>query len=120
MFSEPDIPSNLSVFIKTGKIVELSWKPPLSGEYSGFKLIILSEEDEQSARSYDFKKDVLSFTIRDLTPGASYEIQLYTVHGENESTDFQSSNFTTSKYYLLLLANERKAVLYQSRYLQEI
>lgn len=37
-------------------------------------------------------------TVRDLTPGCTYEAQLYSVFKEKESSQFLSFNFTTSEY----------------------
>ena len=34
-------------------------------------------------------------TLKDLTPGATYEIQLYSVYEQKESTAYISTNFTT-------------------------
>lgn len=101
--SEPDPPSNLSVDVQTGKIVELLWDPPFTGGYTGFKLVILSSEDDLSPRTFDLSQDSLSFTLRDLTPGASYEVQLSTVYQDKESSIFISSNFTTSNFAFLAL-----------------
>ena len=36
-----------------------------------------------------------AFQLRDLTPGATYEIQLFTVYENKESTAYISTNFTT-------------------------
>ncbi|GFY75034.1 tyrosine-protein phosphatase 10D [Trichonephila inaurata madagascariensis] len=93
--TEPDPPSNLSVDVQTGKIVDVVWDPPIMGGYSGYKLAILSSEDDLSPRSFDLAEDSLSFTLQDLTPGASYEVQLSTLYQEKESSVFISSNFTT-------------------------
>lgn len=82
--------------VQTGKIVELVWDPPFTGGYSGFKLVILSAQDDLSPRTFDLPEDSLSFALRDLTPGASYEVQLSTVYQDKESSVFISSNFTTS------------------------
>ncbi|XP_015930334.2 tyrosine-protein phosphatase 10D isoform X2 [Parasteatoda tepidariorum] len=93
--TEPDPPSNLSVDVQTGKIVDLVWEPPLQGGFSGYKLAILSSQDDSSPRYFDLPEDSLSFTLQDLTAGASYEVQLSTLYQEKESSVFISSNFTT-------------------------
>ena len=42
----------------------------------------------------------LQYHIRELTPGATYQVQAYTVYDNKESVAYTSRNFTTSKFYL--------------------
>lgn len=93
--TEPDPPTNLSIDVQTGKIVQLTWDPPLIGGYTGYKIAILSSQDDEGLRTFDLDEEPLPFILRDLTPGASYEVQLSTVYQDKESSVFISSNFTT-------------------------
>ena len=40
-------------------------------------------------------EDQLPFALWDLTPGASYELRLYTIFEKKQSEGFISTNFTT-------------------------
>lgn len=100
LISVPDPPSNLSVSVRSGKTAIISWSPPAQGSFSSFKLKIyplsntldpkppsLTIEDVQSS----------SYILRDLTPGATYQVQAFTVFEGKESAAYTSRNFTTSK-----------------------
>jgi receptor-type tyrosine-protein phosphatase beta len=92
----PDPPSNLSIDIKSGKVADIEWNPPSTGGYSGFKLkVIPLNEAQKSIRNIVIREDSSPFQLRDLTPGATYEIQLYTVYENKESAAYISTNFTT-------------------------
>ncbi|XP_076348974.1 tyrosine-protein phosphatase 10D-like isoform X1 [Tachypleus tridentatus] len=95
--TEPDPPASLSVKPFPGKIVDLSWDPPAEGEYSGYQMTIipLSEQDTTRIRNIQLDKDPTPFRLRDLTPGGTYEIQLYSVFKNRESSVFVATNFTT-------------------------
>ncbi|XP_054160491.1 tyrosine-protein phosphatase 10D-like isoform X2 [Oppia nitens] len=94
----PDPPRELSIDVQSGKSVELDWKPPIKGGVSGYKLAIvpLSEQDETGIRNLEVgANDPFPVAIRDLTPGASYEVQLHSVLLGKPSNVFLSANFTT-------------------------
>lgn len=92
----PDPPSNLSIEIKSGKVASIEWNPPSVGGYSGFKLkVIPLSEPQKSIRNIVIREDSSPFQLRDLTPGATYEIQLFTVYENKESAAYISTNFTT-------------------------
>lgn len=92
----PDPPSNLSIDISDSKIALLKWQPPSSGGFSGFKLkVIPLSEPSKSIRNIVIREDSSPFQLRDLTPGATYEIQLFTVYENKESAAYISTNFTT-------------------------
>ncbi|CAL4063294.1 unnamed protein product, partial [Meganyctiphanes norvegica] len=93
----PPPPSNLSIDVISGQMVKVSWEPPKIGGYSAFKLklIPLSEELQNSVRNVVISEGQLPFNLRELTPGASYELQLYTLYDNKESAAYISSNFTT-------------------------
>jgi hypothetical protein len=76
----------------------LNWKPPHDGIVSSYKVTIipLSEQDETGVRNIRVgSSDELPISIRDLTPGASYEVQLHSVYLNKASNAFVSTNFTT-------------------------
>lgn len=78
--------------------MHLAWQPPASSMVSGYKLTIipLSEQDETGVRHMDIAaEETFPVTLRDLTPGASYEIQLYSTLQQATSNLFLSANFTT-------------------------
>lgn len=48
-------------------------------------------------RTIPIEGNELSYQVRDLMPGASYQVQAYTVFDNRESLAYTSRNFTTSK-----------------------
>ena len=75
----PDPPSNLSIDVSDGKNALLRWQRPDHGGYSGFKLkVIPLSEPSKSIRNIVIRENSSPFQLRDLTPGATYEIQLFT------------------------------------------
>jgi len=90
----PDPPSNLNIDVQSGKIAVVRWDPPTIGSHSGFKLkVIPLSEPGKTIRNIVIRET--KSTLRDLTPGASYEIQLFTVYENKESQAYISTNFTT-------------------------
>ncbi|XP_053209965.1 tyrosine-protein phosphatase 10D-like [Panonychus citri] len=78
----PNPPRDLQIEVVSGKIVHLDWSPPTSGSITGYGLTIvpLSEQDETGIRNLQVAiTDDLPLTLRDLTPGGTYEIQLQSV-----------------------------------------
>lgn len=105
-FTVPPPPRNLEIQVQSGKNAMVSWEPPLIGKYSAFKLkVIPLSEPQDSTRNVVIKEAQLPFNLRDLTPGASYELQLYTVYEKKESDAYISSNFTTRKSQVWKLTN---------------
>ena len=65
--------------IKSYLHFRLRWQPPASGGYSGFKLkVIPLSEPAKNIRNIVIRENASPFQLRDLTPGATYEIQLFT------------------------------------------
>ncbi|KAK8376280.1 hypothetical protein O3P69_008762 [Scylla paramamosain] len=92
----PAPPRNLDIQVLSEKNASVTWDPPLSGSYSAFKLkVIPPSEPQDSTRNVVIKEAQLPFILRDLIPGASYELQLYTVYEKKESDAYISSKFTT-------------------------
>lgn len=94
----PDPPSNLSVSVKSGKIALITWSPPTQGNYTSFKLKILGLSDYQYAnKTILIDDESFQYQMKDLTPGATYQIQAYTIFEGKESVAYTSRNFTTSE-----------------------
>ncbi|KAG9509621.1 Tyrosine-protein phosphatase 10D, partial [Fragariocoptes setiger] len=95
--TEPDPPRDLSVDVITGKQVKLDWLPPIEGAVSGYqaKIIPLLESDETSSRTLNVGANEYTLQLHDLTPGATYEVQLQSMFAKKPSNAFLSANFTT-------------------------
>lgn len=90
----PDPPSNLSVNVHSGKSAQVSWSPPPLGHYSSFKLKVLSLS-EPSMNVVPITVEDTYYSLQNLTPGASYQVQLFTEYDGKESIAYTSRNFTT-------------------------
>ncbi|XP_028968340.1 tyrosine-protein phosphatase 10D [Galendromus occidentalis] len=107
--SEPEVPFNLSVVqTESDKAATIYYDPPANGGHTGFRLTTAPEcsTDEGGVRTQHLPavtaaspespgKSERMTTVRDLTPGCTYEAQLYSVFKEKESSQFLSFNFTT-------------------------
>ena len=72
----------------------MTWDPPSVGNHSGFKLkLIPLSEPGATIRNLVTMEN--NNTLSDLSPGATYELQLYTVFENEESQAHLSTNFTT-------------------------
>lgn len=101
MLSVPDPPSNLSVTVRSGKTAIISWSPPLQGSYSSFKLKIsaLSNTAENKLQTFNIENlNSSPYTLKELSAGASYQVQAFTIFENKESAAYTSRNFTTSKF----------------------
>lgn len=120
--SAPDPPANLSVIARSGKAAVISWSPPSKGNFSAFKLRVsfakkvlfrgifshsifvlpqilgLSDAFATNRTVAVDGNGELQYQVRDLLPGASYQVQAYTVFDNRESLAYTSRNFTTSKF----------------------
>ncbi|XP_002010656.3 tyrosine-protein phosphatase 10D [Drosophila mojavensis] len=95
----PDPPDNLSVQLRSSKSAFITWKPPSTGKYSGFKIKVLGLTEPPHSeynRSYLLAgNDTLQLSAKELTPGGTYQVQAYTVYQGKESVAYTSRNFTT-------------------------
>lgn len=97
VFTAPDPPSNLSAIARGGKSALISWSPPLQGRYSTYRLKVVSlSEAGAKPQTITIDDDTYQYNLRDLKPGASYQVQAYTVFDSKESVAYTSRNFTTS------------------------
>ncbi|XP_052863483.1 tyrosine-protein phosphatase 10D [Anopheles cruzii] len=95
----PDPPANLTVIPRNGKNVIINWSPPAQGNYSSFKLKILGLTDSFATNYTTAVEDTqFQYMVRDLTPGATYQVQAYTLYDGKESVAYTSRNFTTKRY----------------------
>ncbi|KMZ08219.1 tyrosine-protein phosphatase 10D isoform X2 [Drosophila simulans] len=92
----PDPPANLSVQLRSSKSAFITWRPPGSGRYSGFRIRVLGLTDLPFERSYSLEgNETLQLSAKELTPGGSYQVQAYSVYQGKESVAYTSRNFTT-------------------------
>lgn len=97
-YTAPDPPSNLSVSVKSGKIATITWSPPFQGNFTSFKLKVFGLSDFQYAnKTIPIEEGTFQYQMKDLTPGASYQIHALTIFEDKESVAYTSRNFTTSK-----------------------
>lgn len=97
IITAPDPPSNLSAVARGGKGALIAWNPPLHGKHSTYRLKVISLSEEAPPQTFTVDDDTYSYNLRDLKPGASYQVQAYTVFDSKESVAYTSRNFTTSK-----------------------
>ncbi|XP_069691312.1 tyrosine-protein phosphatase 10D isoform X2 [Periplaneta americana] len=90
----PDPPSNLSVNVDKAKTAQISWSPPLLGHSTSFKLKVQSLSEPHVNINPVTVEDT-HYTLQNLTPGASYQVQLFTEYDGKESVAYTSRNFTT-------------------------
>lgn len=48
----------------------------------------------------DTFRESQQYVLKDLTPGATYQLQLFTIYDHKESVAYISKNFTTSKFMI--------------------
>ncbi|XP_037894870.1 tyrosine-protein phosphatase 10D isoform X1 [Glossina fuscipes] len=93
----PDPPSNLSVQVRSSKNAIISWSPPTQGNYTAFKIKVLglSEATSSYNRTFLVNDSTFQHSAKELTPGATYQVQAYTIYDGKESVAYTSRNFTT-------------------------
>ncbi|XP_047545414.1 tyrosine-protein phosphatase 10D-like isoform X6 [Vanessa atalanta] len=98
IITAPEPPTNLTVTLGRNKQAAISWAPPAHGDYSGFrfKVLPLSERAEGGARNISVEgAGNWSHVLRDLSPGATYQLHAFTLLHDKESAAYTSFNFTT-------------------------
>ncbi|XP_075158731.1 protein tyrosine phosphatase 4E isoform X3 [Haematobia irritans] len=93
----PDPPSNLSVQVRSSKNAIIQWSPPTQGNYTAFKIKVLglSEASSSYNRVFNVNDSTFQHSAKELTPGATYQVQAYTIYDGKESVAYTSRNFTT-------------------------
>jgi hypothetical protein len=62
------------------------------------KIVDATSSPSTASSQTDLSRDTLQqYVLKDLTPGATYQLQLFTVYEHKESVAYISKNFTTSK-----------------------
>ncbi|GBP07497.1 Tyrosine-protein phosphatase 10D [Eumeta japonica] len=98
IITAPEPPTNLTVTANKSKQATISWRPPAHGEYTGFRfrVVPLTARVEGGARNVSVEAGGgWSYTLRDLFPGATYQLHAFTVLHDKESAAYASRNFTT-------------------------
>uniref|UniRef100_T1JB95 protein-tyrosine-phosphatase n=1 Tax=Strigamia maritima TaxID=126957 RepID=T1JB95_STRMM len=93
----PDEPTDFSLMSRTTKTLQLKWDPPMRGGLSDYRLRVtpLTEPSKTSVRIIQIERDKVPFLLKDLTPGATYELKLSAMFHNKESLGFISRNMTT-------------------------
>ncbi|CAH0561415.1 unnamed protein product [Brassicogethes aeneus] len=94
----PDPPSNLSISVRSGKTAVISWSPPSQGSFTSFKLKInplINLIDSKPQTLAIENVETSSYILKDLIPGATYQVQAFSVFENKESAAYTSRNFTT-------------------------
>lgn len=93
--------------VRSGKIALITWSPPSQGNFSSYKLKIIGLSDYQLAnKSVTIDDSSFQYQLKDLTPGATYQIQAYTIYDGKESVAYTSRNFTTSKFLIVAIVSQ--------------
>lgn len=85
--------------VRSGKNAIILWSPPTQGSYTAFKIKVLGLSEASSAynRTFQVNDNQLQHSVKELTPGATYQVQAYTIYDGKESVAYTSRNFTTSE-----------------------
>ncbi|XP_062527912.1 tyrosine-protein phosphatase 10D isoform X3 [Bombyx mori] len=97
IITAPEPPTNLTVTLGRNKQATISWSPPTQGNYTGFrfKVIPLTERAEGGQRNITVERGNDTHVLRDLFPGATYQLHAFTLLHDKESAAYASRNFTT-------------------------
>ncbi|KAL0839964.1 hypothetical protein ABMA28_016572 [Loxostege sticticalis] len=98
IITAPEPPTNLTVTLGRNKQATIAWSPPAHGDYTGFrfKVIPLTERVEGGARNITVEGAAnWTHTLKELSPGATYQLHAFTLLHDKESAAYASRNFTT-------------------------
>ena len=100
ILTTPDPPFNMSVEIQDGKNVLIKWDPPVDGNFTGIELNLtpLTVPYEPITIRADMVGKQASnnpIQLTDLTPGATYEIKMFSKFSTKISSSYIMTNFTT-------------------------
>ncbi len=90
MSTAPDAPTNLTITVEDGENATVNWDPPSGGQHSAFKLKLIPLNILRNIVINETTN-----TLRDLTPGATYQVQVSSIYEDKESQTYISTNFTT-------------------------
>ncbi|KAI5645108.1 fibronectin type III domain-containing protein [Phthorimaea operculella] len=99
IITAPEPPTNLTVTLGRNKQATIAWSPPAHGDYTGFrfKVIPLTERSDGARNITIEGAGNWTHTLRELSPGATYQLHAFTLLHDKESAAYASRNFTTSK-----------------------
>ena len=87
-------PEDLEIDVESGEKAVIRWQTKLIGNYTSYKLLVIPISDPlEEIRNLALQE--MQSTLNDLSPGATYEVQLHRVNRKKSSTLFASTNFTT-------------------------
>ncbi|KAI9561811.1 hypothetical protein GHT06_012772 [Daphnia sinensis] len=90
----PEPPSNLVIRVR--KAVQVTWDPPSVGGVTGYKIKLHAlSEPLTGIRTFVLSADASPFPLRELTPGASYRLELHSMFENRDSEVAIVQNFTT-------------------------
>ena len=90
----PDPPTNLAIRVR--KAAQVTWDRPTQGNVSGYKVKLHAlSEPSNSVRTLVLSEDASPFALRDLTPGATYRLELHSIFEGRDSETAAVQNFTT-------------------------
>ncbi|CAG4984834.1 unnamed protein product [Colias eurytheme] len=100
IITAPEPPTNLTVTLGRNKQAAIAWSPPAHGDYTGFrfKVIPLTERAEGSEGALNITVEGggnWTHVLRELSPGATYQLHAFTLLHDKESAAYASFNFTT-------------------------
>ncbi|XP_049865569.1 tyrosine-protein phosphatase 10D isoform X2 [Pectinophora gossypiella] len=97
IITAPEPPTNLTVTLGRNKQATIAWSPPAHGDYTGFrfKVIPLTERADGARNITVEGAGNWTYTLRELSPGATYQLHAFTLLHDKESAAYASRNFTT-------------------------
>ncbi|XP_052094849.1 uncharacterized protein LOC127730466 isoform X2 [Mytilus californianus] len=94
-------PSSISVINKTNTEITIQWTNSVTC-YQIAQFILYLHRPDNTTDSFMIDKDSVIYTITDLSPGASYDIEMYTEYGNgtnlNRSLEPLTTIFSTAQY----------------------
>lgn len=83
--------------MRGGKNAIVSWDAPVHGGHASYRLKLVGLTYPGKIQAILLEESDLPYTLKDLIPGASYQVQAFTDFDLKESVAYTSRNFTTSK-----------------------
>lgn len=93
--TKPKIAENLALDSATTSSIKVKWDAPSSGDWTGFKVKLLGEDNEIETKTT--VKEITTAEFTGLMPAIKYTVELYALSGTLESTKV-AAQFTTRKY----------------------
>ncbi|CAH2062689.1 unnamed protein product, partial [Iphiclides podalirius] len=122
IITAPEPPTNLNVTQGRNKKTIITWSAPAHGDYTGFRFKVIPLTDpREGTRDMTVEGGNGSYVVRDLSPGATYQLHAFTLLHDKESAAYASRNFTvrpnTPGKFIVWFRNETTLlVLWQPPY----